>query len=162
MSIYKTTRGFTLIELLVVIAIIGILASVVLAGLGSQRDRARQVSVVSSARSVVPVATVCYDDLSAFADPGTNANAAAAADLPAVNGTDRICQDGSIASDMWPDISNQGGWKYEIGNITSAAWEFAVYQDNGTTANDWENGEPGVVCSVTGCTPVTTTAAAGY
>lgn len=45
------TRGFTLIELLVVIAIIGILASIVLASLGSSQAKARDARRISDVNS---------------------------------------------------------------------------------------------------------------
>lgn len=148
---YKTSRGFTLIELLVVIAIIGILASVVLAGLGSQRDRARQVSVISSARSAVPVMTACADAGEDFSLPANTTS----------DGGDDICSDTGVASDTWPDISGQGGWVYEVGaHGAGSNWNFVAYKDDGD--DDWEDGEPGIVCSIIGCTTATTTAAAGF
>lgn len=60
-------RAFTLIELLVVIAIIGILASVVLASLGSSRTKARIAAAQGSMRSIQTGAAVCINDASPLA-----------------------------------------------------------------------------------------------
>jgi len=126
---YKnSTRGFTLIELLVVIAIIGILASVVLAGLSSQRDRARQASAISSARSVVPVATACIDANGTIQDPAAG------------TGGGLICNAGNI-TDTWPDITTTN-WTY--GNPANASGEDFTY-----TVTD---GAITSTCSITGCT----------
>ena len=47
-----SVRGFTLIELLVVIAVIGILATIVLAGLTSVRAKGRYASVIKQLESI--------------------------------------------------------------------------------------------------------------
>lgn len=46
------TRGFTLIEMLVVVAIIGLLASVVIVGLGDARKKARDARRLSEVNSI--------------------------------------------------------------------------------------------------------------
>ncbi|MBY0328553.1 type II secretion system GspH family protein [Patescibacteria group bacterium] len=57
----KSNKGFTLIELLVVIAIIGILASVILASLGSARNKGRDAAVKSNLATVRVQAQLYYD-----------------------------------------------------------------------------------------------------
>jgi prepilin-type N-terminal cleavage/methylation domain-containing protein len=57
----RLQKGFTLIELLVVIAIISILSSVVLVSLKSAREKARDVSVLTSVRQL-QIALEFYKD----------------------------------------------------------------------------------------------------
>lgn len=62
----KTDKGFTLIELLVVIAIIGILASVVLASLGSARTKSRDTSKAAQIKEVKKAMEAYYLDNGAY------------------------------------------------------------------------------------------------
>jgi len=58
----RRQAGFTLIEMLVVVAIIGLLSSVVVVGLGSARQNARDARRISDIRQIQNVLEVYYAD----------------------------------------------------------------------------------------------------
>lgn len=64
MPIMNTTlrRGFTLVELLVVIAIIGILSSIVVAGLNSARASSRDARRISDIKGIQVALSLYYND----------------------------------------------------------------------------------------------------
>jgi len=66
MKLSSAKRGFTLIELLVVIAIIGILSSVVLASLGTAREKARDATRISDMKNIQLALELYYDSLQAY------------------------------------------------------------------------------------------------
>jgi prepilin-type N-terminal cleavage/methylation domain-containing protein len=73
MTLRSAKRGFTLIELLVVIAIIGILSSVVLASLGTAREKARDATRISDIKNIQLALELYYDSRQSYPGQTTNA-----------------------------------------------------------------------------------------
>ena len=66
----KMQKGFTLLELLVVIGVIGVLASVILASLGSARSRAADTAIKETLFSVRTQAQFYFDTYGSFGAGG--------------------------------------------------------------------------------------------
>lgn len=64
----KTKKGFTLIEVLIVVGIIGLLASVVLSGLGSVRSRGRDARRAADLRQVQQGLELYYTRFQSYPD----------------------------------------------------------------------------------------------
>jgi len=106
MSLQK--KGFTLIELLVVISIIGLLASIVITGLGSAKVKARIASAQSTMNSLQPALRTCLSgNLPIQIPPTSGPDPATAAQIVALG---PVCAGGP----NFPVLPS--GWIYCDGN----------------------------------------------
>lgn len=126
-------RGFTLIEILVVIALIGILATVTIVVLVSQRVVAKTAANQASIRSVVPVLQVCVDRNGTMQAPTVSAV---------------ICTGVPGLNDVYPPL--KGDWDWDAGNYgpTGTGFSYRACDDGGTCAS----GKKQISCTENGCT----------
>lgn len=132
--------AFTLIELLIVIAIIGILASIVLANLSGARKRAQISSIKSSLSSLSTAGNVCVDGSGNILDG---------------NGGDPICDDVSLANEIYPAITACGKTASDSGYtvVNSGAEDWEIMLTVCTLVPECVDPGDGTIisCTVSGC-----------
>jgi prepilin-type N-terminal cleavage/methylation domain-containing protein len=80
----ESKRGFTLIEILIVVAIIGILASVVLVGLGPVQRRGRDARRISDLRQIQTALELYYNQNGKYPAAGSGNTVPRSTLVPAV------------------------------------------------------------------------------
>ncbi len=154
----RKTKGFTLIELLVVIAIIGILSAIVLASLGSARNKASDAKISSQLASLRSAAGIYTSTNGNFGPVG-----AASADC-ATGGMGLDTESGFatlVASSSYPDnvapicttdaTVSSGATKWSAYHaLISDATSFACVDSNGKSevvaSSTWSAPTAGATC----------------
>ena len=111
-------QGFTLTELLLVMAIIGILAGVIMVGMGSSRKKARVTSALKTADSVLAEAAECYLKNGTFNQWINDSS-----------GTGPICVG---SSGQWPELVS----KCAYSNFNASAFTFEIICNQTSNGND--------------------------
>ncbi len=128
-----TKKGFTLIEILIVVAIIGILASVVVVGLGPAQKKGRDSRRVSDLRSVQNALELYYGKNGSYPVPNGTWTQFAAVLTGAGIGTNQIPNDPTASRD-YVYSADANGTTYVLaaqledatGNIMSSSFGYGV------------------------------------
>lgn len=99
-------KGFTLIEVLIVVAIIGILASVVLVGLGPLQKQGRDARRISDLKSVQAGLEIYYGKCGFYPGNSIDAQGVCPASFNAIGGTDAAAWTALTTSLKSAGISN--------------------------------------------------------
>ncbi len=95
------------------------------------RCLSESLTIVSSARSVVPVATICIEAGGTLQAPIKP------------EGGGPVCGGGVGSGDEWPELAGGGVNVWHISNAKGEMWRFEVYSNASV--------EPSVVCTLQGC-----------
>ena len=156
---YMKNKGFTLIELLVVVAIIGILATVVLASLGSARERASFAAKLSEVNQVRNALELYNLDNNSYPDNGCLGRSSGTCFEGTFSGSAPLATFSeyiNLEEFSSTSATNNDAYIYFDGTLTencatSVSGEFILWSPTPTTAAGVECGESSIVaCCVSG------------